>query len=65
MSYFGTRVNWEEVDIIWTLEISYLGEVFRFSTITMDLVDGDGKNYPYLSGLEDVVVNSTLQKVGI
>jgi hypothetical protein len=64
MSYFGTRVNWEEVDIIWTLEISYLGEVFRFSTITMDLVDGDGKSYPYLSGLEDVVVNSTLQKVG-
>ena len=64
MSYYGTRINWEEVDIIWTLEISYLGELFRFSTITMDLVDSDGKSYPYVSGLEDVVVQSSLQKVG-
>ena len=62
--YYGTRNDWEEVDILWTLEISYLGEEYRFATITLDLVDGDGKSYPYVSGLEDVVVSTSLQKVG-
>ena len=62
--YYGTRNDWEEVDILWTLEVSYLGEEYRFATITLDLVDGDGKSYPYVSGLEDVVVSTSLQKVG-
>lgn len=62
--YYGTRNDWEEVDILWTLEVSYLGELYRFATITLDLVDGDGKSYPYVSGLEDVVVSTSLQKVG-
>ena len=62
--YYGTRNDWEEVDILWTLEISYLGEQYRFSTITLDLVDGDGKRYPYTGGLEDVVVSTSLQRVG-
>jgi hypothetical protein len=62
--YYGSRNDWEEVDILWTLEISYLGEEYRFSTITMDLVDGDGKSYPYTGGLEDVVVSTSLQSVG-
>ena len=62
--YYGTRNDWEEVDILWTLEVSYLGEQYRFATITLDLVDGDGKSYPYVSGLEDVVVSTSLQKVG-
>ena len=62
--YYGTRNDWEEVDILWTLEVSYLGEEYRFATITLDLVDGDGKSYPYSSGLEDVVVSTSLQKVG-
>ena len=62
--YYGTRNDWEEVDILWTLEVSYLGEEYRFATITLDLVDGDGKSYPYTGGLEDVVVSTSLQKVG-
>jgi len=62
--YYGTRNDWEEVDILWTLEISYLGEEYRFATITLDLVDGDGKSYPYSGGLEDVVVSTSLQRVG-
>ncbi len=62
--YYGTRNDWEEVDILWTIEISYLGEEYRFATITLDLVDGDGKSYPYVSGLEDVVVSTSLQSVG-
>ncbi len=62
--YYGTRNDWEEVDILWTLEVSYLGEQYRFATITLDLVDGDGKSYPYVSGLEDVVVSTSLQRVG-
>jgi len=62
--YYGTRNDWEEVDILWTLEISYLGEEYRFATITLDLVDGDGKSYPYTGGLEDVVVSTSLQTVG-
>ena len=39
--YYGTRNDWEEVDILWTLEVSYLGEEYRFATITLDLVDTD------------------------
>jgi len=62
--YYGTRNDWEEVDILWTLEVSYLGEEYRFATITLDLVDGDGKSYPYTGGLEDVVVSTSLQRVG-
>ena len=62
--YYGTRNDWEEVDILWTLEVSYLGEEYRFATITLDLVDGDGKSYPYTGGLEDVIVSTSLQKVG-
>ena len=62
--YYGTRNDWEEVDILWTLEVSYLGEEYRFATITLDLVDGDGKSYPYSGGLEDVVVSTSLQRVG-
>lgn len=62
--YYGTRNDWEEVDILWTLEISYLKEEYRFSTITLDLEDGDGKSYPYIGGLEDVVVSTSLQTVG-
>jgi len=62
--YYGTRNDWEEVDILWTLEISYLGEEYRFATITLDLVDGAGKSYPYTGGLEDVVVSTSLQSVG-
>lgn len=62
--YYGTRNDWEEVDILWTLEVSYLGEEYRFATITLDLVDGAGKSYPYTGGLEDVVVSTSLQRVG-
>ena len=62
--YYGTRNDWEEVDILWTLEVSYLGEEYRFATITLDLVDGDGKSYPYTGGLEDVVISTSLQTVG-
>ena len=62
--YYGTRNDWEEVDILWTLEISYLGEIYRFATITLDLVDGDGKSYPYCGGLEDVMISTSLQRVG-
>ena len=63
--YYGTRNDWEEVDILWTLEISYLGEESRFATITLDLVDGAGKSYPYIGGLEDVVVSTSLQLVTV
>ena len=62
--YYGTRNDWEEVDILWPLEISYLKEEYRFATITLDLEDGDGKSYPYIGGLEDVVVATSLQTVG-
>ena len=62
--YYGTRNDWEEVDILWTLEVSYLGEEYRFATITLDLVAEDGKSYPYTGGLEDVVVSTSLQTVG-
>lgn len=62
--YYGAFVDWEEVDIIWTLEISYLGELFRFATITLDLESSDGTSYPYTGGLEDVVISTSLQTVG-
>ena len=61
---YGARTDWEEVNIIWTLEISYLGDDYRFSSITIDLVDEDGKTYPYVGGLEDVVISTSLQSVG-
>ena len=61
---YGARTDWEEVDIIWTLEISYLGDDYRFSSITIDLVDIDGKTYPYVGGLEDVVISTSLESVG-
>lgn len=64
MSYYGNRQEWEGVDIIWTLEIEYFGQVFRFASFAMDLLDNDGKSYPYTSGLEDVVINSSIKKVG-
>ena len=56
---YGARTDWEEVDIIWTLEISYLGDDYRFASITIDLVDIDGKTYPYVGGLEDVVISTS------
>lgn len=62
--YYGTRTDWEDVDIIWTLEIDYLGSEYRFAGITLDLVDDDGKSYPYIGGLEDVEVSQSLKKVG-
>lgn len=62
--FYGSRTDWEDVDIIWTLEIEYLGEEYRFATITLDLEDDDGKSYPYVGGLEDVEVSQSLKQVG-
>ena len=62
--FYGTRTDWEDVDIVWTMEIEYLGDEYRFAGISLDLVDDDGQSYPYIGGLEDIEVSQSLQKVG-
>ena len=62
--FYGTRTDWEDVDIVWTMEIEYLGDNYRFAGISLDLVDDDGQSYPYIGGLEDIEVSQSLQKVG-
>jgi hypothetical protein len=52
-------------DLIWFIELDYLGGNTRFSTLTMTLHDADGYSFPYSGGLEDVDLNSRLQKVGL
>ena len=64
MLNYGSRDNWLDIDLLWILEITYGGIVYRFSTITMDLLDSDGISYPYIGGLEDVIISTTLQQVG-
>jgi len=64
MLNYGTRGDWLDVDLLWFMEITYGGSTYRFSTITMDLVDSDGVSYPYIGGLEDVVISTSLQQVG-
>lgn len=64
MLSYGTRGDWLDVDLLWFMEITYGGSTYRFSTITMDLVDSDGVSYPYIGGLEDVVISTSLQQVG-
>lgn len=56
--------DWGQVDIIWFLEIDYLNKTYRFSTLNMDLLDADGKSYPYIGGLEDFAVQLSMGKVG-
>ena len=62
--FYGTRTDWEDVSLIWTLEIDFLGDVFRFSSFPFDFVDEDGKSISYIGGLEDVEVTQSLQTVG-
>ena len=62
--YYGTRNNWEDIDLVWTLEIDYLGDKYRFANITLDLEDAEGYTYPYISGLEDVNISTALEHVG-
>jgi hypothetical protein len=64
MLNYGTRGDWLDVDLLWFMEITYGGSTYRFSTITMDLVDSDGVSFPYMGGLEDVVISTSLQQVG-
>jgi hypothetical protein len=64
MLNYGTRGVWLDVDLLWFMEITYGGSTYRFSTITMDLVDSDGVSFPYMGGLEDVVISTSLQQVG-
>ena len=63
MLSYGSRTDWIDVDLLWFLEIEYGGTLYRFCTITIDLV-GDTKNYPYVGGLEDIVISTSLQEVG-
>ena len=58
-----SRLDWVETDLIWTMEIIYGGETYRFANIPMDLVDGN-TSYPYMGGLEDVSIESTMERVG-
>lgn len=62
--FYGTRTNWEDVSIIWTLEIDFLGDEYRFSSFPFDFEDEDGKSIPFIGGLEDVEVTQSLQTVG-
>tara|TARA_Y100000401_G_scaffold116399_1_gene122052 strand:- start:837 stop:2564 length:1728 start_codon:yes stop_codon:yes gene_type:complete len=57
-------MDWLEVDIVFFLEVEYLGRVFRFSGLTMDLSDADGLSYPYIGGLQDVVIEQSMGLVG-
>ncbi len=61
---YGTRNDWDDVDLLWILEIEYSGVMYRFATITMDLSDSTGRSYPYDGGLEDVTISTSLQTVG-
>ena len=64
MLNYGTRSDWIDIDLLWFIEITYGGSTYRFSTITMDLVDSDGVSYPYVGGLEDIIISTSLQQVG-
>ena len=59
-----TSKDWIQTDIIWFLELEYLGMTFRFSSITMHLSDNDGKSFPYLGGLEDVSISQRMGTTG-
>ena len=56
--------DWLETDIIWFLEMEYDGTTFRFSSITMNLNDNDGKHYLYIGGLEDLSIAQRMGTVG-
>ena len=56
--------DWGQVDIIWFLELEYLGRTFRFATTTMDLSDNDTNGFPYLGGLEDVELDQRINGFG-
>ena len=61
---YGSRNDWDDVDLLWIMEIEYSGVSYRFATITMDLFDSTGRSYPYIGGLEDVTISTSLQTVG-
>ena len=56
--------NWVQTDIIWLLELEYDGISFRFSSMTMDLTDNDGKQYQYIGGLENLSIIQRMGTVG-
>lgn len=58
-----SRDEWIAVDLIWTMEIEYAGSTYRFSTIPIDL-DQDGDYYPFTGGLEDLSIETSMERVG-
>jgi len=56
--------TYRQSHIIWFLELEYDGEVFRFSSLTMDLLDNDNKSYPYIGGMEDVSIVQRMGEMG-
>ena len=60
---YTVQKDWLNIDIIWFLEIDYLGTTKRFATIQFDYTDND-KSYLYNSGLNDVKIEQSLSEVG-
>ena len=56
--------TYRQAHIIWFLELEYDGQIFRFSSLTMDLLDNDNKSYPYIGGMEDVSIVQRMGEMG-